>query len=183
MDPSTKEFSISGTLLLVDVEQSDQAVVLSSFEDFPDTDSSLTHIKDFFQITMTQGVDSLSHFLIEQFERIIASSFGKPVDEVKATDCTPTYFLRNVSSSNQKGLFQEGKITRRNILEVNYYKSYQHSEGTDCEEAYNDMFFPGIDYFGHTENEKRVPILTVANLWDSDGNREICQKTVCLQII
>ncbi|CAH9083001.1 unnamed protein product [Cuscuta europaea] len=69
------ELSISGTLFQIHVEQSDicdQTLVLSS-----ETDSSLSHIKDFFQTTMTQGVDSLSQFLIKEFERIIANKHGE----------------------------------------------------------------------------------------------------------
>ncbi|CAH9059290.1 unnamed protein product [Cuscuta epithymum] len=142
------ELCISGSLLQADVEQSDQSLVIS-LEDFrriPDTDTSFTHIKDFFQITMTQ--DSLSQFLIKEFERIIVSSFGKPTEEEKVNDCTPT--LRNVSSGNQMGHFEERIATRRTIPEVDYYASYQHSEGTDGEEAFSDSCSMRNEYFGHT---------------------------------
>ncbi|CAH9139113.1 unnamed protein product [Cuscuta epithymum] len=54
------ELSISGTLLQVHVEHSHQPLVLSCIEDLcpnliPEIDSSLTHVKDFFQNTMSRG--------------------------------------------------------------------------------------------------------------------------------
>ncbi|CAH9116025.1 unnamed protein product [Cuscuta epithymum] len=165
-DLPPNELSISGTLFQIDVEKSDlcdQSLVLHS-----EIDSSLSHLKDFFQTIMTQGVDSLSKFLIKEFERIIA---GKHGEEQHTTECTPTDSLRNVSSGNsQKGPLEKGKATRCTFLEnpMEAYTGYQ--QGFDFEEAYSDSFFshPENEYLGHaSENENRVPISTVEDLWDT----------------
>ncbi|CAH9079289.1 unnamed protein product [Cuscuta epithymum] len=173
------ELSISGTLFQIDVERSDfcaHTLALSS-----EIDSSLSHIKDFFQTTMTQGVDSLSQFLIKEFERIIA---GKHGEEQHTTYCTPTETLRNASlSSRQKGPMEIGKATRCTMPDnpMEAYRGYQ--QGFAFDEAYSDSFFSHTEneYLGHaSENENRVPFSAVEDLWDSDENREICHKALLI---
>ncbi|CAH9146243.1 unnamed protein product, partial [Cuscuta epithymum] len=111
------ESSISGTLLQVDINHTtsyEKPLALNTMEVYsselvPGVESSLAHIKEFFQITMSQGVDSLSQFLIKEFERIVASFDNrdnlnnKPANEEKATYCAhpDVRVSRDIFSGNQ----------------------------------------------------------------------------------
>ncbi|CAH9088483.1 unnamed protein product [Cuscuta epithymum] len=157
------DFSISGNLLQVDIdhsassEKSFNSIKDNISEPVPEIDSSLVHIKDFFQITMSQGVDSLSQFLIKEFERILASSF-------------------NNRGKLEERLVHEEKDTR--YANPNFSRDF-FSDDQDSEAYEQFCTHSGDDFLGHaSESGKRTPISSMEDLWDSDMNQDICNKAL-----
>ncbi|CAH9075698.1 unnamed protein product [Cuscuta epithymum] len=157
-------FSISRTLLQVDIDNSLEMTPIkdtNSSEQTPSHDASLENLKDFFQNIMTNGVDSLSQFLLKEFERILATSLG----------------------NQNMGHKEEGAAIRYANPEINIardvFAGYQLS--SEGEGVYSDPFltYSSDEFLGHvSENEKRAPISTMEDLWDSNANQEICDKAL-----
>ncbi|CAH9069557.1 unnamed protein product [Cuscuta europaea] len=73
----------SGALLQVDIEHTnscDKSMELIFVEDTREQNYGLDSPKDFFQNIMTNGVNSLSLFLIKEFEKTLVSILGKRDD-------------------------------------------------------------------------------------------------------
>ncbi|CAH9127820.1 unnamed protein product [Cuscuta epithymum] len=160
------DFSSSGALFQVDIEQ-ELIFDEQHYEKIPETDA-FSNLKDFFELTLSNGVDSLSCFLTNEFERLL--------DKRDNLILGPTY---------------EGKaIVTDTVLEKTDHQQPKVPE-FGCLGALSDAFVwdgycgdsccscSGDEYLGHvSENEKRVPISTLDDLWDSDANEDICVKAL-----
>ncbi|CAH9085666.1 unnamed protein product [Cuscuta epithymum] len=184
------DISISGALLHADIEYLDSfnhSMELVSVDDHERNSETVicANLKDFFQATLTNGVDSLSHFLLLEFERILTSALGNLI--LTSPD--------NGNSSNTKIASEQADQKRTGFLESSdgFRNSHTHpgwefpditdnfTATFECGGAYDSSGFAlsGDEFNGHvSENEKRVPISTVEDLWDSDSNGVLCQKAL-----
>ncbi|CAH9125360.1 unnamed protein product [Cuscuta epithymum] len=161
--------SISGVLLQADIEHLDsfdQSLGMVSFDDVHSIkrkheSDEFANLKDFFQDALTNGVNSLSQFLLHEFQRVLASSLGN-------LTLTPT----NEGDTNQTGVLESGD----DIRSRHAHSGWDFPDLTTplaCEGFYDipDFTSLGDEFIGHvSENEKRVPISTEEDLWDSDTN-------------
>ncbi|CAH9090408.1 unnamed protein product [Cuscuta epithymum] len=169
--------SISGALLRADIEHLhsfDQSLGLVSIEDVQNIEQKseideFANLKDFIQVALTNGVNSLSQFLLCEFQRLLTSSLGNltltPIDETKAD-------MKKTSIS---------KSGDRHVHPGWEFPDPTYVEAIACEGCYDipDFSYSGDEFIGHvSENEKRVPISTEKDLWDSDTNEVICQKAL-----
>ncbi|CAH9135135.1 unnamed protein product [Cuscuta epithymum] len=167
-DEDNYHSSISEAFLQVDIMHCGSAknsLEMIAIEDvnnselIPVPDPSFAIIKDFFETTMTNGVDSLSQFLLKEFKRILADSLGnqeRPAEDGKITKCaseSEKIILGDFFTDNSEDFVSEGV----------------------CGEQLYEHF--GDDFLGHaSESEKRTPISSMDDLWDSETNNDICNK-------
>ncbi|CAH9050898.1 unnamed protein product [Cuscuta epithymum] len=164
---SNNDFSISGLLFQADIENHvlvEKFMVLNiaevplCSEAVLKSDSSIATIKDYFQNTMTNGVDSLSHFLISEFEKILASFLGdRDTRAMKLDDVEKT----------SNGILEDN----------NTIKGNKPSVGDECVFVDHIYSYSADEFLGHaSKSEKRPPISSMEDLWDSDTNQDVCNK-------
>ncbi|CAH9060940.1 unnamed protein product [Cuscuta epithymum] len=158
------DVSISGTLFHVDIALSSSIEKPSNLNSVKDHSCSATLpdytiINELFQATMATGVESLSHFLLKEFERIVVSCLDKRDSLDKNLTETTTHevnLLTDVATDNQ---------------------CYVGIAGDDDIFTENTLSYSGDEFLGHaSESEKRTPIFAIEDLWDSDTNEDICNK-------
>ncbi|CAH9075453.1 unnamed protein product [Cuscuta epithymum] len=122
--------SISKALLQVDIIHSvslNNSLEVTAIEDTtrsdPGLDPSLAIIKDFFQNAMTNGVDSLSHFLLKEFRIILTDSLQNQklsTEEKKTSMCANSgdVFTGNHYSEDfvSEGVFDEPLCTHSGMI-------------------------------------------------------------------
>ncbi|CAH9108679.1 unnamed protein product [Cuscuta epithymum] len=179
------ELSISGALLQVDIDRfENRSLDLVTIEDVQNplmiiepeqTSDEFVQLKNFFHDTLTNGVDSLSHYLLCEFERLLTSTLGNltmgSCNDGKTSEIeNATEQKENSGGGIRSGHAHLGGVSRGNLSYV-----------FDCDEFYGgpDSIISGDEFLGHvSENEKRVPFSTMEDLWDSDTNEIICQKAL-----
>ncbi|CAH9105077.1 unnamed protein product [Cuscuta epithymum] len=191
--------SISGTLLQVDIENFNSfnhSLDLVSIdevhggENISESDAFI-NLKEFFQDTLTKGVDSLSHYLVYEFERLLTSALGNH----KTLTMMPTEEEKSSRALNNLGKADQNKIgaLESSVIGITGdcansgwdYANHDYTDNLyaafDFEGAFggSNSSLSGDEFLGHvSENEKRVPISTEEDLWDSDTNELICQKAL-----
>ncbi|CAH9143053.1 unnamed protein product [Cuscuta epithymum] len=130
-------------------------------------------LKEFFQSALTNGVNSLSRYLLHEFERLLVSTLG--IHPLRMEDPSVIANQEKIEVLNPGDWDIRCGLYGWDNIECN------PSETFDCEGLYGDHHptFSGDEFLGHvSENEKRVPISTVEDLWDSDANETIFQKAL-----
>ncbi|CAH9068974.1 unnamed protein product [Cuscuta europaea] len=155
-DSNQNDFSIYGPLFEVDIEQSafcEKHLMLKSVEEqFSSqlsSNSSHANIRDCFQTTMTTGVDSLSHFLIKEFERIVTSCLENR-----------DYLDKRLGEGAKECACQVVNPATETIA------GNQCSLGSDWDDASVEKpVYSGDEFLGHaSENEKRTPVSAIEDL-------------------
>ncbi|CAH9120084.1 unnamed protein product [Cuscuta epithymum] len=170
------ETSISGALLQADIEflnsshHSLDLVTLDEVQGIEHTPDSVENLKEFFQATLTNGVESLSHFLLREFERLLVSTLDN-LDSLRLKATIEGKSSRTQKNSehvdkNEKG----GYYNALSDLAVSDwdYANTGFTGNDEFEKAFGESCsnLSGDEFLGHvSENEKRVPISTFYSLY------------------
>ncbi|CAH9070831.1 unnamed protein product [Cuscuta europaea] len=151
--------------------------------------SSCTRQKrEFFQATLTNGVESLSHFLLCEFERLLVSTLDnhdslRLKNTGEGNSCTTQNNLEHVNKNEKTcdvGILSDLAVSDWDYANTGFTGNL--NEDFDFERAFvvHALLFQVRNSFvvHVSENEKRVPISSVSDLWDNDANEVICQKSL-----
>ncbi|CAH9070833.1 unnamed protein product [Cuscuta europaea] len=138
--------------------------------------------------TLTNGVESLSHFLLCEFERLLVSTLDnhdslRLKNTGEGNSCTTQNNLEHVNKNEKTcdvGILSDLAVSDWDYANTGFTGNL--NEDFDFERAFvvHALLFQVRNSFvvHVSENEKRVPISSVSDLWDNDANEVICQKSL-----
>ncbi|CAH9070835.1 unnamed protein product [Cuscuta europaea] len=133
--------------------------------------------------TLTNGVESLSHFLLCEFERLLVSTLDnhdslRLKNTGEGNSCTTQNNLEHVNKNEKTcdvGILSDLAVSDWDYANTGFTGNL--NEDFDFERAFvvHALLFQVRNSFvvHVSENEKRVPISSVSDLWDNDANEKI----------